>query len=381
MKIKTIYGTKDFDSLFKPKIKGTPIRLLSLLNVNNHIHTKKSIFQLKSNSQKILKNKLFLSFQEKAQDTSNDVSKSNISITNYFNNKYGKISYSKNINFLNRLKRKLNQVSINSYNEDNTTKKSLAIVKNGVIYWLRKIYIIFQNKSDYNLRNKILNLYFYYPIKDLNIAKSKYFLYNLFHQKISDKFFCNNLEEISLLIKDFLKNKKIPIGSKINFCDEDFNIIKSSYQLMEKNEKYKLLYARIATIPEESIDKLKHLCNLKEINLTIDDSKKENNINLLSNNFNNKFNRNKPSQIDNNINKKKKNIKSNFLEIGKTLNELILNDIDLIPSFKDFNENKHFNNLLSYQSNYKNFMSSYRNNTMNNNKNIKLTKNIDFYNI
>lgn len=381
MKIKTIYGTKDFDSLFKPKIKGTPIRLLSLLNGNKHIHTKKSIFQLKSNSQKILKNKLFLSFQEKAQDTSNDVSKSNISITNYFNNKYGKISYSKNINFLNRLKRKLNQVSINSYNEDNRTKKSLAIVKNGVIYWLRKIYIIFQNKSDYNLRNKILNLYFYYPIKDLNIAKNKYYLYNLFHQKISDKFFCNNLEEISLLIKDFLKNKKIPIGSKINFCDEDFNTIKSSYQLMEKNEKYKLLYARIATIPEESIDKLKHLCNLKEINLTIDDSKKENNINLLSKNFNKKFNRNKPSQINNNINKKKKNIKSNFLEIGKTLNELILNDIDLIPSFKDFNENKHFNNLLSYQSNYKNFMSFYRNNTMNNNKNIKLTKNIDFYNI
>ena len=142
MKIKTIYGSKGFDSLFKSKTKKTPIRLLSLLDINNKDKSKKNIFNLKTSSKILLKNKLLISFNEKSQDTSNTIFKSNSNFNNNSNSDYTQTAYNNTINVTKFFNEKLNQINLNLFNK---TSKNLAIVKNGIIYWLRKIYIILEN--------------------------------------------------------------------------------------------------------------------------------------------------------------------------------------------------------------------------------------------
>ena len=368
MKIKTIYGSKGFDSLFKSKTKKTPIRLLSLLDINNKDKSKKNIFNLKTSSKILLKNKLLISFNEKSQDTSNTIFKSNSNFNNNSNSDYTQTAYNNTINVTKFFNEKLNQINLNLFNK---TSKNLAIVKNGIIYWLRKIYLIIQGKSINHFRNKLLYLYFYYPIKDINITRIKYLLYDSKHEKIKEKMFCNNLEEIYLLIKDFIKNKKIFDYSKIFLYNEDFNMISNSYQLMEKNEKFKILYAKIIRLPDKTINKTMKRCFQHEHNWKSFDSKTQNTINSSANIFNNKYIQNKIVINNKNYNNKiKKDIKHNLVEIAKTLNNIVLNDIDLIPSYNiyDFEKkrNKNLNSLLKHQKLNQVYLEFHRNNTMNN---------------
>jgi hypothetical protein len=81
-------------------------------------------------------------------------------------------------------------------------------MKNGKIYWLRKLFIIFQNKSIIFNRNRKLYFYFYYPIKDIDMTKDKSILTESNETKRKDYIFCNNLEDIKTAVKDFLNIKK-----------------------------------------------------------------------------------------------------------------------------------------------------------------------------
>ena len=88
-------------------------------------------------------------------------------------------------------------------NCQNKRNIKLSIMKNGKIYWLRKLFIIFQNKSIIFNRNRKLYFYFYYPIKDIDMTKDKSILTESNETKRKDYIFCNNLEDIKT---EFIKN-------------------------------------------------------------------------------------------------------------------------------------------------------------------------------
>ena len=136
-------------------------------------------------------------------------------------------------------------------------KKKLAIIKDGIIYWLRKLYFILSDRTININSKKNLYMYFYYPIKDINLKIKRKFSY-----KIGDRneIFCKNLEDIYEEVKYFLKIPNLFESLKVDIFNEDCVIIKNDNQLMEKKEKYKILYMKITKLSDEQKNKKLNRC-------------------------------------------------------------------------------------------------------------------------
>ena len=307
-----------------------------------------------------LKNNLFLSFQEKEQNTTNK----------------SKIPDDNNINLNDIHNNEIKNKSIfdfNSFNEQNIRNKKLSIMKNGIIYWLRKIFIIFQNNSIIVNRSKKLYFYFYYPIKEINLKKNKLILFENEKFLTKDDLFCNSLEDIKKEVKDFLKIRKKSF-IKINLYNDDFNMLKSDNQLMRNYDKYKIIYAKVIKSKDiEIITKIyNNYLNKNFFNKDNSNDKKVNNIyeqksikNSLSSDFKllknrKKFSLDNPNIISNKIsNNKEKPIiifenqkvnmykknKNNFVNITNSVDKLILDDMEGVYSFDD-NKNSYLKFLL-----------------------------------
>ena len=307
-----------------------------------------------------LKNNLFLSFQEKEQNTTNK----------------SKIPDDNNINLNDIHNNEIKNKSIfdfNSFNEQNIRNKKLSIMKNGIIYWLRKIFIIFQNNSIIVNRSKKLYFYFYYPIKEINLKKNKLILFENEKFLTKDDLFCNSLEDIKKEVKDFLKIRKKSF-IKINLYNDDFNMLKSDNQLMRNYDKYKIIYAKVIKSQDiEIITKIyNNYLNKNFFNKDNSNDKKVNNIyeqksikNSLSSDFKllknrKKFSLDNPNIISNKIsNNKEKPIiifenqkvniykknKNNFVNITNSVDKLILDDMEGVYSFDD-NKNSYLKFLL-----------------------------------
>ena len=314
-----------------------------------------------------LKNNLFLSFQEKEQNTTNK----------------SKIPDDNNINLNDIHNNEIKNKSIfdfNSFNEQNIRNKKLSIMKNGIIYWLRKIFIIFQNNSIIVNRSKKLYFYFYYPIKEINLKKNKLILFENEKFLTKDDLFCNSLEDIKKEVKDFLKIRKKSF-IKINLYNDDFNMLKSDIQLMRNYDKYKIIYAKVIKSKDiEIITKIyNNYLNKNFFNKDNSNDKKVNNIyeqksikNSLSSDFKllknrKKFSLDTPNIISNKIsNNKEKPIiifenqkvnmykknKNNFVNITNSVDKLILDDMEGVYSFDD-NKNSFLKFLLkNYNKRY-----------------------------
>ena len=323
----------------------------------------------KFNLKKIkLKNNLFNSLQEKAQETSFNNSKSKSDLNNTKSSKIKAVDINLKNKIIDKLKSKiiLNENNLFKFDSNNSRNKKLAILKKGKIYWLRKLYIIFENTII--KINKKLYFYFYYPIKDINMEKNKLILYQSYQNESKSDIFCDNLCDILQAIKTFLKNNKILKIIKINLYTENFTLIKSDNQLMAKMEKYKILYAKIIIASEELND--------KKISRVFSHDNFSNNYKKEINNlFNNIFIKNRLSLYAFPLNKKKNyssniNIKSNN-NITNSLDELILDDIDDIAKINKKRSNTIY--FLNYKKDKAYIM--FRNNTVNLFKNMKIRKN------
>ena len=306
-----------------------------------------------------LKNNLFLSFQEKEQNTTNKskIPDDYINLNDIHNNEIKNKSI----------------FDFNSFNEQNIRNKKLSIMKNGIIYWLRKIFIIFQNNSIIVNRSKKLYFYFYYPIKEINLKKNKLILFENEKFLTKDDLFCNSLEDIKKEVKDFLKIRKKSF-IKINLYNDDFNMLKSDNQLMGNYDKYKIIYAKVIKSQDiEIITKIyNNYLNKNFFNKDNSNDKKVNNIyeqksikNSLSSDFKllknrKKFSLDNPNIISNKIsNNKEKPIiifenqkvnmykknKNNFVNITNSVDKLILDDMEGVYSFDD-NKNSYLKFLL-----------------------------------
>ena len=269
----------------KAQYKNNPIKLLSSIDTNGIEHRKRAGIKLKSKtikkmkSNSILVNKLLIS---KKVETDDEITKnnsklfskdlnaknSNLNTIDYNNtyysdrlryhtlnkNKIKDINKNENINYIDEF---INTIyHLNGLNEEK--KKKLAILKDGMIYWLRKLYIILPEHSNSVNYNHNLYLYFYYPIKDINIKIEKKYLY--MGEGIGmGEIFCRNLEEILEKVQDFLKIQNYQI---FKFCiyNEDYVLIKNDSQLMEKKDKYKILYVKIKKLSNEQINKKMKRC-------------------------------------------------------------------------------------------------------------------------
>ena len=317
------------------------------------------------------------------------------------------IRYSKTIddinnNFNKMINEKFNLKSIFNENfvfdfDTNKKNKKLAIIKNGIIYWLRKLYIIYQNNLIQINNNNIF--YFYYPIKDLNMIKNKSNLLQFEKYMANDNLFCNNLADIRAAIKDFLNINKNYDFFKIILYKENFDLIKTDSQLMEKIERYKILYAKITKLSDEKIFnktnrtyfsrqlfKSFEFKNKKKINNIFQNKLLKSEINFdikISNNKKN-FSSNTPklySDISSKNDKKMlllsnkyktfKNDKKYINNITYSIDKLILDDMN------DIQSNHYDNNYLKFYNNKKNERTNFihRNNTLNIFKNLKFSNN------
>ena len=240
----------------------------------------------------------------------------------------------------------------------------LSIMKNGKIYWLRKLFIIFQNKSIIVNRNRKLDFYFYYPIKDIDMTKDKSILTESNETKTKDYLFCNNLEDIKKAIKDFLNIRKKSL-LKINLYNEDFNILKSDVQLMTKHDKYKIIYAKVIELSNISINLLNNIHSPNKNSYNLFESKTIKNSfssdfkflespkkiylrNIkISNKIENEKEKEKTKTIDvhKNINIDNKNT-DRFNTITNSIDTLILDDMEGVYSI-DKDQNKYLNPLLN----------------------------------
>ena len=247
-------------------------------------------------------------------------------------------------------------------NGQNKRNIKLSIMKNGKIYWLRKLFIIFQNKSIIFNRNRKLYFYFYYPIKDIDMTKDKSILTESNETKRKDYIFCNNLEDIKTAVKDFLNIKKKSL-LKINLYNENFNILKSDIQLMKKHDKYKIIYAKVIELSNISINLLNniHSSNKNAYNLFeskiiknsfssdfkfLDNPTKIYLRNIkISNKIEKEKEKTKTIDVHKNINIDNKNT-NRFNTITNSIDTLILDDMEGVYSI-DKNNNKYLNSLLN----------------------------------
>jgi len=360
---------------------------------------KNSMIQDKLDSKKLkLKNKIFLSCKKKDSNISNNDSKSNKDL----NPKHSKTIDDINNNFTKMINEKFKIKSIFNGNfvfdfDINKGNKKLAIIKNGIIYWLRKLYIIFHDKSIRINNNNIF--YFYYPIKDLNIPKNKSNLLKFEKYMKNDNLFCNNLADIRLAIKDFLNiNNKYDLF-KIILYKENFDVIKTDSQLMEKIERYKILYAKIIKLSDDKIYNKTNENYFSRQLLKSFESKNKKKVNNLFQNkllkngiafdikaLNNKknFSSNTPKIFFENSQKENKKIVSLSREYKTSKNDKkyinnITNSIDklILDDMKDEQFNHFDNNYLNFYINkkYERTNSIHRNKTSNTFKNLKLNNN------
>lgn len=337
--------------------------------------TRKSVFAFNI-KHKNLKNKLFLSCKNKNTLTPLNSSKTKIS-----NDEKDKDNYINNNNIFNENF----SFNLNFINESNNKIKTLAMINNGIIYWLRKLYIIFQNKSTNKIKlthNKKLYFYFYYPIKDISMTKNKSFLYQFQQDIYNNNLICNNLNDIHRAVKAFLNINNIFEFLKINLYTENFNIIKYDNQLMEKIEKYKILYAKVIKLSEEHINNKKNRCLFHKHPLKSYDYEQKDNK-LFYNIFKNKLIKNKLSLDLNLLNNKKndtdnnapkietnknqfngykiekeitkiKSNKNSFNNVTNSIDNLILDDLNSIQTFYG-NNNDNLKNLIFYNNTSTNY--------------------------
>ena len=272
----------------KTQYKNNPIKLLSSLDTNGIEHRKRASIKLKSKtikkmkSNSILVNKLLISEKVETED---EITKNNSKLfskdLNFKNSNLNTIDYS-NTYYSDRLryfslnKNKIKNTNknenpnincidecantiyyLNELNEEK--KKKLAILKDGMIYWLRKLYIILPEHSNNVNYNHNLYIYFYYPIKDINIKIEKKYLY-MGEGMGMGQIFCRNLEEILEKVQDFLKIQNYQELFKFCIYNEDYVLIKNDGQLMEKKDKYKILYVKIKKLSNEQINKKMKRC-------------------------------------------------------------------------------------------------------------------------
>ena len=169
---------------------------------------------------------------------------------------YTNINYSDRLKYKSSNKKYPTNHNINLKKEFVNTlkqpKRKLAIIKDGIIYWLRKLYFILSDRTiNYN-SNKNLYMCFYYPIKDINLKIKRKFSYKIGER---NEIFCKNLEDVYEEVKYFLKIPNLFEYSKVDIFNEDFVVIKNDIQLMEKKEKYKILYMKITKLSEEQKNK------------------------------------------------------------------------------------------------------------------------------
>ena len=229
----------------------------------------KTIKKIKSNN--YLKNKLLASNKSKSKEIAKNNSKLRLKDLNIKNSnlntiEYNNTYYSERLRYHTQNKYKSKDLnknsnsnfnyidkSINTISHHNEEKKELAILKDGIIYWLRKLYIILpENTANFN-NNHNLYIYFYYPVKDINIKMEKNFSYK--KGEGSNTIFCKNLENILEKVKEFLKIKNFCEFFKFCIYNEDYVLIKNDNQLMEKKDKYKILYVKIKQLSNEQINK------------------------------------------------------------------------------------------------------------------------------
>ena len=162
---------------------------------------------------------------------------------------------------------KISSLIKNNYNN------KLLVKKGGIIFCLRKIFIILPENM--KLINENLSMRIYFPIKDPDIKINKI--------SMNEKgIFCYNIDNIFDEVK-----KKLGICCnsneiKMNIYNEDFNLIINDNQLMEKSAKNKLIYVKIGKIFSEQ--------NIKNSNICMQYNKKqdESKINFQLNQRNNR---------------------------------------------------------------------------------------------
>ena len=179
--------------------------------------------------------------------------------------------------------------------------------------------------------------------------------------KTKDDLFCNNLEDIKTTVKDFLNIRKKSL-LKINLYNENFTILKSDFQLMEKHDKYKIIYAKVIELSNIDANFIKNINStiknsyflLKTIiikNRALDNTKK---IYLSTPNIRitNKIEKDKEKTIvthkNNNLCKINRN---GFNNLTNSIDKLVLDDMEGVYSF-DYNEKKFLDFLLNKRRKY-----------------------------
>jgi hypothetical protein len=305
---------------------------------------------------------------------------------NYKNfNTIGHINYSDRLIYNNIMKNKnKNKISINdSTNTINKGNKKLVILKNGIIYWLRKLYIILP-ENIFNINySRYLYIYFYYPIKDINMKiKNRYF----FREKGTEEggeIFCKTLDNIFEEVKFYLKFPNFFESFKMDLYNEDYTLIKNDSQLMEKKDKYKILYIKITKLSDEQINKKLNRCQFHNHNKKNNDINK-NALNIPLQLFTNKElknkifvdsltitsinnshsmnKRNSCQNLDKNENNKNANNNNNQKE-NLDLNNKTLDNYKSINRIKNFLEDeRNKSSIFNHKTNH------YKNKTFNRNK-------------
>ena len=216
--------------------------------INNLINSNKSYNirnEITKNNSKLFNN-LFIDYSKMRQ--LNTIECSNINYSDRL--RYNTIEQDKNI------RKKINYIneSTNIINEIrcpiNYPNKKLTILKEGLIFWLRKLYIILPDGTNRNY-NQNLFMYFYFPIKDINMKMERKCSY----REEGGEIFCKTIENILEQVRLFLKLPNLYDYFKYTLYNEDYVIIKNDNQLMEKKNKYKILYVKIKRLSNEQIKK------------------------------------------------------------------------------------------------------------------------------
>lgn len=127
---------------------------------------------------------------------------------------------------------------------------------------MRKLYIIIPYETSRTNNNQNLYMYFYFPIKDINVKMEKKCSY----REEGGEIFCKTIEDILEEVRQYLKLPNFYDYFKFTLYNEDYVIIKNDNQLMEKKNKYKILYVKIKKLSNEQIKKKIKRCQFHRHN-------------------------------------------------------------------------------------------------------------------
>lgn len=144
--------------------------------------------------------------------------------------------------------KKLKNISVNTPKNKYIAKN--GIHKDGVFYWLRKLYIIIPDNLNRKKYKPNLCIYFYYPIKDLDIKTKIELIFNKLSNNNNNILICKSLKDIFDEIKKILGIPNNAEYIKIDLYNENYDIIRNDNYLMERTQKSKILYAKIKKIPD-----------------------------------------------------------------------------------------------------------------------------------